>query len=311
LNRRTFLGLAAVSGSALVIQTVAAAKARPIRVVVWDEQQPAQKQAYEHFLGNQIAGHLFQVGGTKPEFSVKSVRLDDPDQGLSKETLDNCDVLIWWGHVRHDDVKDDLVKNIVQRIQDGRLSLIALHSAHWSKPFVQAMNARAIQDALSSLPRNERAAATVKTIPAERRLMRKDESLTPSFTKSTDAAGRPVLEVKLPSCVFPAVRADGKPSHVRTLLPRHPIAKGVPATFDIPQTEMYDEPFHVPKPDATLFEERWDAGERFLSGSVWSLGKGQVFYFRPGHETYDIFKQPIPLKIVENAVRHLGSKMKR
>src|SRR4051812_32106075 len=66
-----------------------------IRVVVWDEQQPAQKAIYANFLGNQIATHL----KTMPEFTVTSVRMDDPEQGLSKETLDNCDVLIWWGHL--------------------------------------------------------------------------------------------------------------------------------------------------------------------------------------------------------------------
>ncbi len=31
---------------------------RTIRVVVWDERQPQQKQAYEDFLGNAIAEHL-------------------------------------------------------------------------------------------------------------------------------------------------------------------------------------------------------------------------------------------------------------
>jgi trehalose utilization protein len=138
--------------------------------------------------------------------------------------------------------------------------------------------------------------------------MRRDEPLTPSFSKTTDSSGKTVLEVKLPSCVFPAVRADGKPSHIRTLLPKHPIAKGVPAAFDIPQTEMYDEPFHVPAPDALVFEERWDGGEHFRSGCVWRVGKGSVFYFRPGHETYDIYKQPVPLRIVENAVRYLGKR---
>jgi hypothetical protein len=180
-SRRTFLGLATAGAISLTGQQ-GASQAKPIRVVVWDEQQPAQKQAYENFLGNQIAGHLFQVGGAKPELVVKSVRLDDPEQGLSKETLDNCDVLIWWGHVRHDEVKDELAKDIVRRIQEGKLSLIALHSAHWSKPFVQAMNARAIQDALNSLPKSQRSVASVVTIPAERRLTRRDEPLTPSFT---------------------------------------------------------------------------------------------------------------------------------
>ena len=46
----------------------------PIRVVVWDEQQPAQKQAYDNFLGNAIADYLKK----QPGFEVKSVRLDDP-----------------------------------------------------------------------------------------------------------------------------------------------------------------------------------------------------------------------------------------
>jgi hypothetical protein len=50
----------------------------PIKVVVWDERQPAQKQAYANFLGNAIADHL----GAQPGISVKSVSLDDPGQGL-------------------------------------------------------------------------------------------------------------------------------------------------------------------------------------------------------------------------------------
>src|SRR5258708_18684641 len=132
----------------------------PIRVVVWDERQPAQKQAYENFLGNHLAEflHGFTKNG-KPEFDVKSVGLDDPDQGLPKDVLDNCDVLIWWGHQRHDEVKDELVKDIVHRIQNGKLALFALHSAHWSKPFTEAMNQRAIADALKSLPPGQQAVA--------------------------------------------------------------------------------------------------------------------------------------------------------
>jgi arylsulfatase A-like enzyme len=132
----------------------------------------------------------------------------------------------------------------------------------------------------------------------ERAMVKRDAKLTPSVEK----AGT-VWKLTPPACVFPAWRADGEPSHVRTLQPEHPIATGLPAQWDIPKTEMYDEPFHVPAPDAIVFEERWDKGERFRSGCTWDIGKGRVFYFRPGHETYPIYRQPENLKVIENAVR--------
>ena len=63
-----------------------------IRVLVWDSQQPAQKSSYKNFLGNHIAEHL---KGFK-DFEVKSVRLDDPGQGLSNALLDKpCHVGAW------------------------------------------------------------------------------------------------------------------------------------------------------------------------------------------------------------------------
>ena len=125
--------------------------------------------------------------------------------------------------------------------------------------------------------------------------------LTPSLTHDGD-----VWRLTLPQCVFPAWRADGAPSHVTTLLPQHPIAAGLPEKWDILQTEMYGEPFHVPTPDEVVFEEKWDKGEHFRSGCVWKVGKGRVFYFRPGHETYPVYKQAEPLRVIENAVRWLG-----
>ena len=71
---------------------------------------------------------------------------------------------------------------------------------------------------------------------------------------------------------------------------------------------MYNEPFHVPEPDAVVFEEHWEGGEWFRSGSVWQVGRGRVFYFRPGHEIYPIYKNSTALKIIENAVRWMGQK---
>ena len=275
----------------------------PIRVLVWDERQPEQAHAYENFLGNAIAAHLAQ----QPSFTVKSVGLDDPEQGLDAATLDATEVLIWWGHRRHPDVNHEVVRGIVERIKAGRLSLIALHSAHWSQPFVEAMNARAIEDAMKAIPEAERATAKLELVrPKPFTVPKRDASRTPALSKTADGAWQLIL----PGCIFPAYRNDGKPSHLRTLLPEHPIAEGIPATWDLVQTEMYDEPFHVPVPDAVIFEEKWDAGEHFRSGCVWNVGKGRVFYFRPGHETYPIFRQEVPLKILENAARWLGTPSK-
>jgi trehalose utilization protein len=277
--------------------------ARPVRVVVWDEQQPQQKPAYENFLGNAIADHL----KTKPGFSVRSVGLDDPEQGLSEAVLDDCDVLVWWGHVRNRDVSPATGKRIAERIKAGKLSLVALHSAHWSAPFVQAMWERTTQDALAAVPEADRANVKVRYVyPKLYTVPRREDPLTPSAARGKGADGKDELVIKLPHCVFPAFRADGRPSHVTTLLPDHPIARGLPKQWDIPQTEMYDEPFHVPAPDEVVFEEKWDKGERFRSGCVWKIGKGKVFYFRPGHETYPVFKQEAPLRVIENACRWLG-----
>jgi len=275
--------------------------AKTIRVVVWDEQQPAQKPAYTNFLGNQIAAHLKTI----PGLDVKSVTINDPQKGISDDVLDNCDVLVWWGHQRQTEISNEKAKQIVERIKDGRLSLIALHSAHWSEPFVEAMRERTRLDARKSLPPG----TAIEFVTPERfKVPKADGPLTPRTEWTNNAEGIKIARVILPNCVFPSYRADGAQSHVTTLKPTHPIAQGVPGHFHIPQTEMYNEPFHVPAPDEVIFEETWDKGERFRSGCVWQLGKGKVFYFRPGHETYPIYTQPLLLKIVGNAVEWLGGK---
>ncbi len=267
---------------------------------MWDEQQPAQKTAYTNFLGNRIAEYL----RTLPGLSVKSVRLDDPGQGITAEILDGTDVLIWWGHVRHGEISNAKAKEIVQRIKAGKLSLIALHSAHWSEPFVEAMRELTRDEVAKSIP----AGTKTEYVVAKRSVPKAADPLTPRVEMTNAPDGSKLAKVYLPSCVFPYVVADGKPSHVTTSLPEHPIAKGLPAHFDIPQTEMYGEPFHVPKPDAVIFEEKWDSGRFFRGGCLWNLGKGKVFYFRPGHETYPVFQQAETLKIVGNAVEWLGKK---
>jgi len=304
------LATAAILGVSAVLAAGNAGSAapKPIRVVVWDERQPEQKQAYDNFLGNAVADFLRARGDGKNgrPIEVKSVGLDDPDQGLGGDTLDKCDVLVWWGHRRHNEVKPEVGKAIVERIKSGQLSLLALHSAHFSTPFIEAMNARTTDDALKTLSAAERAKVKITYVQPQRRTYAKTEPVTPSWSKSTAADGTVNLEIKLPSCCFTSVDNAGKPSHLTSLAKSHPILKGVPASFDVPQTEIYGGPFFVPTPDVTLFDERWDNGATFPAGCVWTLGKGKVVYFRPGHETYPIFKQPEVQQVVENAVRWLA-----
>lgn len=280
---------------AFALAPVQAQDPKPVRVLVWDEQQPEQARAYDHFLGNAIADYLSQ----RPGLRVLSVNLGSPEQGLDSATLEATDVIVWWGHRRHGDVKADRVNEVVQRVLGGKLGFVPLHSAHFAQPFMRLMQERAKADALRQIPAAERAGAELEAPgPLARTPVQRGAKLTPALEK---AGG--VWRLTPPACVFPAWRADGAPGHVRTLLADHPVAQGLPANWDIPHTEMYDEPFHVPAPDAVVFEERWDKGEHFRSGCAWQVGLGRVFYFRPGHEIYPVFRQAENLRVVENAVR--------
>lgn len=273
----------------------------PVRVLVWDERQAEQKQAYgERFLGQAIADALEKQG-----FLVRSTGLDEAAQGLDPALLDWAEVLIWWGHVRHSKITPETGKKIVERIKQGRLSLIALHSAHWATPFVEAMNAKSRQEAIAPFAGRD---WTLEEVPLRARyyLPKQDEPPTPRTEIAETDDGKVRIKLYLPNCCFPAYADRGTPSDFKVLAPEHPITKGLPPQFELPQTEMYADPFQVPEPDAVLFEERWKQGETFRSGLVWNLGAGKVFYFRPGHETYPIFLQEIPLKILGSAARWMG-----
>ncbi|MDQ3289769.1 MAG: ThuA domain-containing protein [Bacteroidota bacterium] len=308
-NRRTFLKAAGTVAAMNLLPELPAfslsSPARPIRVVVWDERQPEQKPAYEDFIGNYLAAQLQK----QPNFSVQSVALDDQEQGLPDNILNNCDVLIWWGHVRHGEIKPELGRKIVDRITAGSTALIALHAAHWSTPFVEAMNERTRQQAKKLYPTTSQQTVEFSFVPLVKSytMPKYDSRLTPYFAVRKFPDGKEKVEVHLPNCCFPAYRGDGKPSSVQILKPKHPIVTGVPAKFEIPQTEMYDEPFHVPDPDEVILEERWATGEWFRSGMLWSIGRGKVFYFRPGHELYPVYKEKWPMQIIANAARWLGS----
>ncbi len=286
----------------LLLVSLAAAADDPLKVLVWDERQPRQAEAYDNFLGNEIGERLRAL----PGLEVESVGQDDPGFGLG--ALDSQHVLLWWGHVRQGEIPTEVGRRIVERVRSGRLALVALHSAHWSVPFMEAMFSRTRDDARRRFPDPQ---TEIEFVPPAGRLPPTYDSIvTPAYYALKRGGKVSQVRVDLPNCVFPGVDAHGRPSLVTVTMPEHPIMEGLPSQFAIPRSEMYDEPFHVPEPDQVLFREDWRGGGRFRGGMVWNLGQGKVFYFRPGHETFPVFKDPNVMKILENAVRWLGGQVK-
>lgn len=105
-----------------------------IRVLVWNEfyhekNHEKVKAVYPNGIHKTIAEFL-----KCDDIEVKTATLDDEECGLTQEVLDNTDVLIWWGHVRHHLVPDEIAMRVRDAVLEG-MGMIFLHSAHHSKPF--------------------------------------------------------------------------------------------------------------------------------------------------------------------------------
>ncbi|GAK52177.1 hypothetical protein U14_03428 [Candidatus Moduliflexus flocculans] len=217
----------------------------PIRVVVWNEfrheqTHPVVKELYPDGMHQAIAKSLSSQEG----FSVSTATLDEPEHGLTEARIAETDALIWWAHIAHHEVNDEVVDR-VQKAVLGGMGLIVLHSGHFSKIFKRLMGT---------------------------------------------------------SCAL-KWREAGEKERLWNVAPFHPITQGIGDYFELPQTEMYGEPFGIPEPDQTIFLSWFEGGEVFRSGCAWQRGQGKVFYFRPGHETYPIYYNENVLRVIANAVR--------
>lgn len=67
------------------------------------------------------------------DIAVRTVTLDTV-QELTDELLNDTDVLLWWGHMRHDEVPDEIAERVHLAVLKG-MGAIFLHSGHNSKPF--------------------------------------------------------------------------------------------------------------------------------------------------------------------------------
>jgi trehalose utilization protein len=220
----------------------------PIRVTIWNEfvherSNERVRQIYPEGIHGALADGLRQQLGEAVQ--IHTATLDEPEHGLSHARLDETDVLLWWGHLAHDQVADEIVQRAQQRVWQG-MGFIPLHSAHLSKLFTRLMG-------------------------------------TSCMLRWRDAGERERLWIVNPS---------------------HPIVDGLDDEyFELPAAEMYGEFFDIPAPDELITISWFQGGEVFRSGCTFRRGKGRIFYWRPGHETFPIYHDPTVLRILANGVR--------
>ncbi|NIK70362.1 ThuA domain-containing protein [Paenibacillus sp. BK720] len=218
---------------------------KQIKVTVWNEYRHEKhnehvKGIYPEGIHNAIGGYLKTIEGLE----VGTATLDEPEHGLTDDVLNNTDVLIWWGHLAHHEVRDDIAEKVRDRVLQG-MGLIVLHSGHASKVFEK------------------------------------------------------LLGTKTGALKW---RDDGEKERLWVIEHGHPIADGLGEYIEIPKEEMYGERFEIPAPDELVFISWFEGGEVFRSGCCYRRGKGKLFYFRPGHETFPIYHQPEILHVIKNAV---------
>lgn len=99
-------------------------------------------------------------------------------------------------------------------------------------------------------------------------------------------------------------REAGERERLWIVRPGHEIVSGlVGEYFELAHTEMYGEFFDIPQPDELIFISWFEGGEVFRSGCTFHRGRGRIFYFRPGHETYPIYYDSNVRRVIGNAVR--------
>lgn len=110
-----------------------------IRVTVWNEyRHEKSNEEIAELYPDGIHGAIAEYLESKSGIETCTATLDEPEHGLSDKVLNSTDVLIWWGHMAHGEVKDEIVDKIHARVLSG-MGLIILHSAHFSKIFRKLM----------------------------------------------------------------------------------------------------------------------------------------------------------------------------
>ncbi len=237
----------------------------PVRVLVWDEKpQHALKSVYPTSINGAIAEGLNEMGGGA--ITARTANLEDPEQGITEAALAETDVLIWWGHARHDELADDKAEMIKAAVHKG-LGFIPLHSAHYSKPF------RKILNCTGHLYGGWREADPPDT--EELRVCAPKHPITQGVSDFT----------------LPAEEMYGAPFGI-------PPVQAVILQSYFPLGGEYFPSFVVTVGEGIDPEFTSGGGKGANQGS----GAGRVFYFRPGHEAFPTYYNENVRQILHNGV---------
>lgn len=105
-----------------------------INVTIWNENLhertlPEIQKVYP----NGIHGAIKEFLCKDKNIAIKTATMDMDNQGISRELLENTDVLIWWSHALNDELTDENAELIAEYVQRG-MGFIPLHSSHMCKP---------------------------------------------------------------------------------------------------------------------------------------------------------------------------------
>ena len=110
-----------------------------VRVTVWNEFRHEKEEGHEAGVVYPNGIHTAIAEGlTAAGYDVRTATLDEPEHGLTDEVIAGTDVFVWWGHMAHDEVRDEIVEKVKARVLAGA-GLIVLHSGHFSKIFKSLM----------------------------------------------------------------------------------------------------------------------------------------------------------------------------
>lgn len=109
-----------------------------MNILIWNENRHEKlnekvAEIYPEGIHGQLKSFI-----EEEDVVVETATLDEENHGITKEKLANTDVLLWWGHLAHHEVSDEVVELIHERVLEG-MGLVVLHSGHFSKIFKKLM----------------------------------------------------------------------------------------------------------------------------------------------------------------------------